>query len=99
MTYHNSTNERTVQRSLFTDKAEKQQTEVYAHFIELGSASPSQIFKLLSKYLITSIRRAITDLTTLGYLVKTEQKRVGMWGRPEYIWQLNNRKYGSNTQN
>ncbi len=35
---------------------------------------------------ITSIRRAITNLTTAGELEKTTQQRRGPYNRPEYLW-------------
>ena len=38
---------------------------------------------------ITSIRRAMTNLTKRGVLVKTDHKRRGRHGRSEYMWQLN----------
>ena len=37
---------------------------------------------------LTSIRRAIHDLTDKGLLFKTDRKRHGLYGRPEYIWSL-----------
>jgi hypothetical protein len=37
---------------------------------------------------ITSIRRALTDLTSLGYLVKTEERRWGEYGKLNYCWHL-----------
>ena len=38
---------------------------------------------------ITSIRRAMTNLTKRGVLIKTDHKRRGRHGRPEYMWQFN----------
>ena len=35
---------------------------------------------------LTSIRRAISNLTRDGYLVKTAVKREGSYGRPESCW-------------
>ena len=35
---------------------------------------------------ITSIRRAITDLTNAGKLEKTEEKRMGPYGKQTYCW-------------
>ena len=35
---------------------------------------------------ITSIRRAITDLTSEGKLEKTEIKRMGPYGKQTYCW-------------
>lgn len=37
---------------------------------------------------ITSIRRAISDLTKLGYLEKTKEKRAGEYGELNYCWKL-----------
>lgn len=38
---------------------------------------------------ITSIRRSITTLTDLGFLVKTDVKRPGIYGEKNYCWKLN----------
>jgi len=35
---------------------------------------------------ITSIRRAITDLTSEGKLEKTEETRMGPYGKQTYCW-------------
>ena len=37
---------------------------------------------------ITSIRRGISDLTKLGYLEKTKEKRAGEYGELNYCWKL-----------
>lgn len=37
---------------------------------------------------ITSIRRALTDLTKLGYLEKTDERRPGEYGDLNYCWRL-----------
>ena len=37
---------------------------------------------------ITSIRRAISDLAKEGYLLKTDKKVMGNWGRLTYTWRL-----------
>ena len=38
---------------------------------------------------LTSVRRAITNLTKCGILEKTEWKGMGTFGRPVYCWRLN----------
>ena len=35
---------------------------------------------------LTSIRRAITDLTEVGQLEKTDRKRAGLYGKDEHCW-------------
>jgi len=38
---------------------------------------------------ITSVRRAITNLTDEGVLEKLDNKRDGEFGEPNHLWQLN----------
>jgi hypothetical protein len=37
---------------------------------------------------ITSIRRAMTTLTDMGYLEKTDERRPGLYGDLNYCWRL-----------
>lgn len=37
---------------------------------------------------ITSIRRAMTNLTEKGYIFKTNHQRTSLYGKPEYIWEI-----------
>ena len=37
---------------------------------------------------ITSIRRAMTNLTTKGMLIKTDKMTEGEYGKPEHCWRL-----------
>ena len=39
---------------------------------------------------ITSVRRAITNLTRDGDLVKTNIQRMGPYGKKNYVWRVNN---------
>jgi hypothetical protein len=43
---------------------------------------------MLPKTPLTSIRRAITDLTKLGYLIKTPVKRMGIYGIETGTWKI-----------
>ena len=53
------------------------------------SLSPSQAHKALcTRAPLTSIRRAITNLTRDGVLVKTDQKSTGPYGNVECRWVL-----------
>lgn len=59
--------------------------------------SPSEIYRLrmssgLGDIPITSIRRGITNLTNLGRLKKTDRQRLGMYGKPEFIWEIDTRQ-------
>ena len=57
------------------------------YFINNRESSPSKVASNLN-LLITSVRRCITDLTTDGHLEKTTKKVTGMYGKPEYVWEL-----------
>ena len=49
-----------------------------------------KLYEMDRHYPITSIRRAITDLTKDGKLRKTTVKRKGEYGQDNYAWELNN---------
>lgn len=52
--------------------------------------TPFEVWKSLgiNNQPITSIRRAISDLTDMDYLVKTNVKRPGQYGEQCYCWML-----------
>ena len=72
------------------NKQEKEVLKAYRQFDALlnSPCAPSEIHNLLSQYPITSIRRAITNLTDAGYLRKTPVKIISPWGRREHCWEL-----------
>ncbi len=55
-----------------------------------GSASPSEIHRkaLPERVPLTSVRRAITNLTNDRRLVKTGKQVKGIYGKPEHCWRL-----------
>ena len=102
--YYNTTNIEDKQLTLFDQLATKQEHQVYEAMKLLGKASPSLIHRVLElnhrkKYPITSVRRAIHDLTDSGKLIKTNEQITGDWGRPESVWMVNvnqmNQNYGN----
>ena len=91
MSYYNTTNEEGKQVKLFNEKNETQDEVVIGIFqIQKRMLSPSDVWKLypLVDVPLTSIRRTISDLTKEGLLIKTPHKKDGIYGRPEYFWQL-----------
>jgi hypothetical protein len=56
------------------------------------TATPSQVKQALKwcdkHWEITSVRRALSNLTKDGKLEKTHHQRPGPHGMPEHIWQL-----------
>jgi hypothetical protein len=91
--YHNTTNEIGVTLNDYSIKAENQNDAVLELFQKHAKLSPSMA---LSKYRLgtgknpplTSIRRAITDLTKAGKLEMTSEKMKGSYGRDEYFWKI-----------
>ena len=91
--FHNTTNESGAQLELFTAKAETQNEAVYEMFKRYYSLSASECFTKLQNqtrltWILTSVRRSITNLTNAGKLIKTEKKVSGFYGRPEYVYTL-----------
>jgi|TARA_A100001035_G_scaffold220634_1_gene180709 hypothetical protein len=68
----------------------KQEEYILAFFKDEGKPqSPSMVYDSLPEHWpITSVRRAITNLTTAGELVKTNSTVTGMYGKPEHLWSL-----------
>ena len=57
--------------------------------------TPEEILKKLQKvhlnYPITSIRRAMSNLKSDGYLEKTDEMKQGDWGKNVHLWKLGKR--------
>lgn len=91
MTYFNTVKEQNAMLIKdYEERACKQERIVEALYVAYGSMSPSQVKCVYPSYNtpLTSIRRAITNLTTQGKLTKTERKTVGIYGRNECVWEI-----------
>lgn len=102
MGHHNTTNESGSKLARFQKHAKTQEAQILKVFRDAyvkdktSTLSPSQVFDRLwytrttaaAFYLLTSIRRAMSDLTREGYLIKTDDKVTSPRGRPEYLWRL-----------
>lgn len=80
-------------RELKTEKKEKHtQTEEILNIFRAypkKEFTPFDILNLLNTNApITSIRRAITDLTTLNYLEKCNTQKLGDYGKKNYLWKV-----------
>jgi hypothetical protein len=57
--------------------------------------TPAEVYNILEqKYPITSIRRAMTNMTGT-YLTKTDYQKKGLYGKANYCWTLNTGLCGS----
>ena len=95
ITYHNTTSqdERFVKREL---KIFKTQESLIMYFMgHLKKATASEMWTLISlskEYPITSIRRGLSNLTHEGKLTKEDKTKIGLYGRPECYYTLNESK-------
>lgn len=72
--------------------ARAQQDAVLALFTRRPEAllAPHEVHEILGAGAtpLTSIRRAITNLTEAGLLEKTDERRLGQYGKYVYCWRL-----------
>ncbi len=99
MTFFNTENSAGRELKEHRHQADSQERKIAAFFDEAAGFlyTPSEIrTKVFSNSVpITSVRRAMTNLTTENLLVKTEQKHAGEYGRRECCWR---RKIGTPAQ-
>lgn len=90
--HHNTTDEPEDNVVQLEAKAKSQEVRVLRFFernVSLSGWTPSEVNRgCMRDSPITSTRRAITNLTSVGALVRTDEKRKGIYGRPEYVWKL-----------
>lgn len=87
-TYFNTTNEAGPALKRSRKSCGEQETLIAEMFRERGRLSPSQAHRLYPDNAtpLTSIRRAITVLTSKGLLQKTSEQVPGAYGKSEYVW-------------
>lgn len=94
MTHYNTTREVGAVRAAYQSHAIKQEAAVLALFRLLRfPMAPSEVCEAVNliynkRWILNSIRRAMTNLADEGLLVKTATKRTSPMGRPEYTWRL-----------
>jgi hypothetical protein len=92
MSYFNTTSERGAKLKVFDNKSEAQEANVIKIFkTKRGdNLTASEVLRLYPEkgILITSIRRAISNLKNWNFLEKTAVKRDGIYGRPECAYRI-----------
>ena len=93
MTYYNTTHLDGADLKGERLAAAGQEIEILAIFKGLGGSAktPFEIHEMTKNpHLspVTSTRRAMTNLTDKGYLVKTGFQRRGIYGKLNYCWRL-----------
>ena len=89
MTYYNTNSEEGPELIKSRMNTVKQETTIYLLFEDDSYLSPDMIDELLyNDYPITSIRRALTNLTDQGLLEKTDKMVMGKYGKKTHTWKL-----------
>ena len=68
--------------------AKNQEEKIMVIFQQKKELTPSEVWEYLMEYPLTSIRRAMTNLTDQGRLTKTSIQKIGYYGKPNYVWQI-----------
>jgi len=90
MTYHNTVPLSGEVLKEKKKKISKQEEEILELFRRHKRFSPSQIYRrgFAGRAPITSVRRAITNLTQAGFLRKSGEKVPGMYNDSENVWEF-----------
>ena len=92
MVYYNTTNLKGDELKTSQKKAVSQEQKILDIFYKYQiPLSPTDIYGDFFKSVnapITSIRRALSNLTKDGKLEKTSKKKFGMYGKTEHCWKL-----------
>tara|TARA_B100000282_G_scaffold268341_1_gene221113 strand:- start:190 stop:519 length:330 start_codon:yes stop_codon:yes gene_type:complete len=95
MTFYNTINEQPSELAVSIAKAKSQEEKIMKCFYYYESKytnlcfSPSMVLNMTNlKCPLTSIRRAMTNLSNEGKLIKTNNKIKGLYGKQEHLWSL-----------
>jgi len=91
MSYFNTTHTEGIQLATYTAKAQCQEKAVLEFFVHNEGVrfTPEHINTyVLPDVPLTSVRRALTNLTTERKLTKLSVKTTGKFGRPIHFWAL-----------
>ena len=91
MVYYNTTNLKGDELKTSQKKTASQEQKVLKIFNKYQiPLSPTEVYRNFtsSNAPLTSIRRALSNLTRDGKLEKTSKKKLGMYGKYEHCWKL-----------
>jgi Fe2+ or Zn2+ uptake regulation protein len=99
MSYYNTNKEEGDQLLQSENNAHTQEQQIIKLFSNGEYLSPDEILDICNQehnYPITSIRRALTNLTNKGLLVKTDTFKLGKFGKKTHTWSLSMSKCSDN---
>ena len=90
MSFYNTIHEKGEILKASHKKARTQEELIHSYFITYGEPlSPSMVLdQLRLNCPITSIRRAMTNLTQDSKIIKTDKYVKGKYGKREHLWRL-----------
>lgn len=101
--HHNTTHESGQLLLDYQEQAKSQEEAIYRLFQQRPDQmlTPFEVKKIIDFMMqkdipITSIRRAMTDLTKEGKLRRTKAKVIEQYNRPNYYWTLNHQYHEEN---
>ena len=89
--YYNTTAEHDPELGEYMESAKGQELEVLRFFYNNKGKlfTPAEVHSELKGVgLLTSVRRAMTNLTKRGFLEKTDVKKKGLFDRSNFCWRL-----------
>jgi len=89
-TYHNSTNQSKEFVKVEVKKLSKQEEEVMSIMAVHVKLTASTVWIVFGSHRVplTSIRRALSNLTNEDKLHKTKSTKIGLYGKPEHYYEL-----------
>jgi hypothetical protein len=91
MAYYNTNRERGTTLENSESQARRQEDSIMQLFSQFPSSllSPEEVHRSFPESVpLTSIRRAITNLSQLGKLEKTSNMTTGKYGKRVHLWRL-----------
>jgi Fe2+ or Zn2+ uptake regulation protein len=94
LSYYNTNKETGNTLSNSRYRAKSQEEIILSIFREGDLLSPDEVLNICNtenNYLLTSIRRALTNLTNKGLLIKNNVFKIGGYGKKTHTWSLSER--------
>jgi hypothetical protein len=93
--FYNSINLKGADLKTHSGRAFTQSQKILAFFIRNREQAftPAEVYRAMDGFLLTSVRRSMSDLTKSGDLIKTDSQALGQFGSANYKWMLNEVKH------
>lgn len=89
--YYNTNKLDAPEKKVATIKTERQEEIIRRLFLKYKNLTPSDAYQKYPDREITpmtSVRRAITNLKNDGFLIKSDNMKPGMFGKPEHYYTI-----------